>query len=254
MEKRHFLPLAVPVAAGMLLTGCGDVPAYRAESSQSRHHIGLGAAQPALPPKPPPVDCARAKCVALTFDDGPGAYTQRLLGYLRQARARATFFVLGQNVGGNAAAIRQAVSDGHEIGGHSWSHPDLTTLSGQAVKTQLGRTHQEIERVAGVRPQLFRPPYGATNARIARAAGVPQILWDVDTLDWRYRNSARVARVAVRQARRGSIVLMHDIHRTTVAAVPKVLAGLKRRGFQFAGVSDLLRAKPARPGRPYMHG
>lgn len=241
------------MALMLLLGGCGELSARQAGAANSRHGHGSGSGITRQAPPPPP-DCLRVRCVALTFDDGPGEHTARLLGHLRRARARATFFVLGENVREHAEVLRQVVRDGHEVADHSWSHPNLTHQSSRAVRSQVRRTQREVAEVAGVTPRLFRPPYGATDSRVARAAGMAQILWDVDTLDWLHQSSYRLARLVTSQARRGSIVLMHDIHRSTVAAIPRVLSGLKRRGFHFATVSDLLRAKNPRPGHSYLHG
>lgn len=215
----------------------------------------VSPSQSPSPPRPPvpPVDCAKVKCVALTFDDGPGPYTARLLGHLARAGARATFFMLGENVRHHAALLRRMVAEGHELANHSWSHPDLSGLSTEAVRAQVWRTQKVIREASGVAPTLFRPPYGSTNARVGRAAALPQILWSVDTLDWRYRSAQRNARVAVREPRRGGIVLFHDIHPSSVAAIPQVLTGLARKGFRFVTVSDLFLGKKLRPGRRYMH-
>ncbi|RAY14526.1 hydrolase [Actinomadura craniellae] len=208
--------------------------------------------KPVRPPGPPPVDCSIARCVALTFDDGPGAHTERLLGMLRARNARATFFVLGQNVGLYPQALRRAVVDGHEIANHSWSHPNLTGLPADRVRTEVGRTQRAILLASGRPSLLFRPPYGATDATVGRASGLPQIMWSVDTLDWMHRDRARVARVAIGQTRPGGIVLFHDIHKTTVDAIPEVLTGLSRRGYRFVTVSELFRGKPPlRPGVRY---
>lgn len=202
------------------------------------------------------VDCRRAKCVALTFDDGPGPYTARLLDILAAHRAKVTFFLIGRNIRGREALVRRELAEGHAVGAHTWSHPDLTGLSTAALWAQNEQTVREIERAAGFRPTIMRPPYGATNKRVGKAVrrlGLAQIIWDVDTNDWRDRNSRIVARRASR-ADRGDIVLMHDIHPTTVDAVPKILTALARRGFTFVTVPELLAAHPLRPGRVYFSG
>ncbi|MGK5550742.1 polysaccharide deacetylase family protein [Actinomadura kijaniata] len=197
------------------------------------------------------VDCAKVKCVALTFDDGPGKHTKRLLDDLRKAKVPATFFMLGQNVGGNRALVKRMAAEGHELANHTWSHPQLTQLSNAAVRSQISRTNKAIKAAGGVTPRLMRPPYGATNSRVGRAVGMPQIMWSVDTLDWKYRDVARNVRVGVNTPRKGDIVLFHDIHATTVAAIPKVIAGLKKRGFTLVTVSQLYAGKKLKPGGLY---
>ncbi|MGW4798187.1 polysaccharide deacetylase family protein [Nonomuraea sp. NPDC004297] len=111
-----------------------------------------------------PIDCRRVKCVALTFDDGPGVYTDELLRHLAAYRARATFFVIGQNVAAHPEVLRRTYEAGHEIGGHTWSHPDLTKLTAAAVRAQFARTDQAVKAAIGVTPKLIRPPYGALSA------------------------------------------------------------------------------------------
>ncbi|GAA2866389.1 hypothetical protein GCM10010517_25870 [Streptosporangium fragile] len=192
----------------------------------------------------PQVNCRRVKCVALTFDDGPGPYTDKLLGYLAKYRARATFFVVGQNTVMSGAVVRRTAQAGHEIGGHSWSHRDLTKLTAADVRADLRRTEQAIRDATGVTPKIVRPPYGALNATVRKATNQPMILWSVDTEDWRYRNTSRVVRTAIKGAKPGSIILFHDIHATSVEAIPQVLRTLSARGYHFVTVSELFGGKP----------
>ncbi|MEV0235291.1 polysaccharide deacetylase family protein [Nonomuraea sp. NPDC050786] len=193
---------------------------------------------------PPRVDCRRVKCVALTFDDGPGRYTDTLLRHLAKYQARATFFVVGSNVVTYPRVLRRTVAAGHEIGNHTWSHPLLTRLPASRVRSQIARTDRAVKAVAGVVPHLVRPPYGAFNRAVRRQISRPLVLWSVDTLDWRYRNSATVARRALRSVRPGSIILFHDIHRTTVGAMPRVLKTLAQRGYHFVTVTELFGGRP----------
>ncbi|GAB2852154.1 hypothetical protein GCM10027176_63870 [Actinoallomurus bryophytorum] len=208
-------------------------------------------------PVVPAVNCRVAKCVALTFDDGPGPYTAKLLHMLAARHARVTFFLIGGNIKGREALVRRELAQGNVVGDHTWTHPDLTKLSNRQVRRQLTRTRSEITRVTGLPVRLMRPPYGSTDksvAKVARGLGFAQIVWSVDTDDWLDRNSAIVAHRAVSRARRGDIILMHDIHPTTVNAVPKILRGLAKRGFTFATVPEVLAARPLKPGKAYYHG
>ncbi|MGR6922231.1 polysaccharide deacetylase family protein [[Actinomadura] parvosata] len=206
----------------------------------------LAEVAPTAPADAGSVDCRRVKCVALTFDDGPGPYTKALLRTLAAYDARATFFVVGQNVKAYPGIVRRAHAAGHEIGNHSWSHPDLSRLPAASIRSQLARTDRAVEAATGVRPALVRPPYGAFDASVRRQAKRPLVLWSVDTLDWRYRNSARVARKAIKSVRPGSVILFHDIHPTTVRAIPKVLRTLSKRGYRFVTVSQLFGGRPPR--------
>ena len=192
------------------------------------------------------------KCVALTFDDGPGPYTKRLLAMLAAAHhAKVTFFLIGGNIVGREGIVRQEVAQGHAIGDHTWDHRDLSTLSKRAIRSELTRTLAEIVRVTGRPVNIMRPPYGATDksvGQVARGLKLAQIVWDIDTDDWLDRNSAIVAHRAISRAHRGDIILMHDIHPTTVNAVPKILRGLAKRGFTFVTVPELLAAHPLKSG------
>lgn len=205
----------------------------------------------------PQVDCLKAKCIALTFDDGPGPHTEKLLDMLAARHVKATFFLIGGNIRGRESVVRRELAEGHAVGDHTWSHPSLSALSDGALRSQLARTLGEIRRATGRGTTLMRPPYGATNRRVAvvtHGMGLAQILWSVDTNDWLDRNSAIVAHRAVSWARPGGIILMHDIHPTTVNAVPEILAGLARRGFTFVTVPELFGDRSLKPGQTYFDG
>lgn len=184
--------------------------------------------------------------LAITFDDGPDpVLTPRLLDVLKERGVKATFFLVGRNVAAFPAIVKRMVEEGHEVANHSWSHPLLTQLGAQGVESQLRRAHDAIVKACGVAPLLYRPPYGAVGmsqrARIEKAFGYPAILWDVDPLDWQKpRLAQKVYDRVLAQARPGSIILCHDIHETTVAAMPVVLNDLKARGYAFATVTQLI--------------
>lgn len=200
----------------------------------------------------PRVDCDRERCVALTYDDGPGLPTPRLLDILQRKNARATFFLVGEMVQLRPATAHRIVRGHHEIGVHGWDHTNLTTLSTERIRSQLVRTMRIIRRVTGVSLTLSRPPYGATNRRVRmveRQLGLAEILWDVDTADWLYRDPDSVIRRALRGVRRNSIILMHDIRPTTVDAAPRLIRALRNRGFRLVTVTELLGETI--PGRSY---
>lgn len=254
-------PRGLGVVAGLAATAtvvaaCGSVHTgdLKQQAAAVKRHAAApkAAAAPAIPPQRT-LDCAaQLKCVALTFDDGPGPYTAHLLDVLKAAGARATFFMLGENVGAHRAEVRRMVMEGHQIGNHTWSHPQLTGLSSDAVRSEVGRTQKAItDASGGVAPMIFRPPYGATNARVGKAVGMPEIVWDVDSMDWRYRNVARNVRVGTKDPKKGNVVLFHDIHKTTVQAIPRVLAGLKKRGFTFVTVGELTEGRRLAAGHTF---
>ncbi|MDX3044836.1 polysaccharide deacetylase family protein, partial [Streptomyces caniscabiei] len=135
--------------------------------------------------------------------------------------------------------VRAEARAGHEVGNHSWNHPDLTKLTPAQVASQLNRTSAAVKAATGKEPTLFRPPYGAVNAQVKAATTLSPVLWDVDTEDWKYRDAARVARTVIAETKRNDVVLMHDIHPTSVAAVPEILRTLTARGYHFVTVSHL---------------
>lgn len=193
-------------------------------------------------------DCAVLACVALTFDDGPGPFTGRLLDDLGRAGVPATFFVIGAQVRGQEAMLARMVREGHTVGNHTWSHPNLARLGLQATQAQVAATDAAIRAATGVQPTIIRPPYGAMSAAV-RQVGQAVILWDVDTLDWKIRSAPSVTQRALAGVRSGSIILMHDIHPSTVAAVPDIIAGLTARGYTLVTVPQLLGQ--AQPGAVY---
>jgi peptidoglycan glcNAc deacetylase len=181
------------------------------------------------------------KVVALTFDDGPNATTTpQALDILAKYKIKATFFVQGKNVAGNEAILKRMKAEGHEVGNHSWDHPVLTKLSLEDAKKQLTDTESAITSVLGTSSKLMRPPYGAISDDIRNSLDLSFILWDVDSLDWKSKNEAAILAEIQRQASNGSIILMHDIHQTSVNSLPKVIEYLQGEGYSFVTVSELL--------------
>lgn len=186
------------------------------------------------------IDCMVERCIALTFDDGPGPYTEQLLDYLDDYDAKATFFLVGSRVGTYSDEANQIHERGHQIGNHSWDHDDLTAKGPEAAAEDIQRTNQEILDVTGVEAEIMRPPYGATNDSVIKAVDMPEILWSVDTEDWRHHDSNYVANYVEEHVNRGDIVLMHDIHETSVEAVPEILESLTEDGYEIVTVETLL--------------
>lgn len=188
------------------------------------------------------VDCRVARCVALTFDDGPVADTRRLLGILERKNTPATFFLVGDNVTKRPEIARAVVDGGHLVANHSWDHPQLTTLDDAEVRDQLRRTQDTTTEATGFTPFLLRPPYGDVDGRVrslATRTGLDVVLWSLDTKDWRTRD-AKETRDRVRaQVEPGSNVLMHDIHPSTVDAVPRIIDDLREEGYVLV-TADLL--------------
>lgn len=183
--------------------------------------------------------------IAMTFDDGPHAeYTPKLLDELKKRNIKATFFLVGQCAAEYPDIVKRMVEEGHEVANHSWSHPALTKLGAEGVRKQMENTNEAIRKASGVTPTLMRPPYGATstalNRRFAEEYGMKVILWSVDPLDWKYRNATKVHNAIVQNVHPGAIILSHDIHASTVAAMPGTFDALLAKGYKFVTVSDLL--------------
>lgn len=200
------------------------------------------------------VDCSQVACVALTFDDGPNSSTTlQVVNALNSQNIPATFFMLGSMAQSNPSVVATiAANPRFEIGNHSVNHPNLTTLSSAQVSSQITSATATLTRLSGRRITLFRPPYGSHNATVdaaCRTSGQAVILWSVDTLDWQNRNAATTTAKAVAGAKAGSIILMHDIHPSTAAAVPGLINQLRAKGFVLVTVSELLGAPVA--GRTY---
>ena len=242
--------------ASLLPSSYGEMTITVPISSVSKYLQNLTARKLANIPKPPepkpapaPAPAAPAptpttgnKVIALTFDDGPGPYTAHLLDILDQYGAKATFFLIGSKVSGQASVARSIQARGHQLGNHSWSHPELPKLSVDQIAGEIDRTNEAIRQATGVKPTILRPPYGAANGVVLeqlRARGMSSILWSVDTRDWADRNSQIVCSRAVAGARPGAVILMHDIHQTSVNAVPCILSSLKQQGYSFVTIQRL---------------
>jgi len=197
---------------------------------------------------------AHGNQVALTFDDGPGPRTRAILRLLSQARMPATFFLIGREVLAHPTLPRLEVRLGMALGDHTQTHPDLTRLSAPEVKAQLSGARDTIDAASGVPVTLFRPPYGARNTHVdaqARALGLLEVLWDVDTRDSERASAAKVAANAQRGLRGGSIVLMHE-DTATVKALPAILRSVRRRHLEAVTIPQLVAAGHRTKTCPYI--
>jgi len=276
--------LALTLGIALTGTGCAQnsIPAPRTLSeSATAPALPTVKTTPAFPRplNPPPADpelsladfqpgqgtiyssvLVRGSYIAMTFDDGPHAeFTPKLLDQLKARNIKATFFVVGQNVAAHPQIARRIVDEGHEIANHSWSHPAFAKMSNEAVSSQIQRTEDAIFSATGLRSTNFRPPYGSISA--AQKKWVPQkfklriVLWSVDPLDWRKPGDAVLRSRIVNGAHDGAIILAHDIHGTTVRAMPETFDELLAKGFKFVTVEQLLaleipKAAPTRLPSP----
>lgn len=183
----------------------------------------------------------RQKMIALTFDDGPDPKTTpQALSILKKYNAKATFFMVGKNVDAYPNIAKQVRKEGHQIGNHTWDHPQLPKLSLSDAKKEILDTQEAIQKATGVQTKITRPPYGAINNAIQYGIDQSFIMWDVDSLDWKNHNTASILNEVKKEVKPGSIILMHDVHQTTIDALPTVLDYLKEQGYTFVTVDELL--------------
>lgn len=190
---------------------------------------------------PAPRSTSNSPKIALTFDDGPHPeYTQHILKELKKRNAVGTFFVLGERVQTEPRIVRRMVKEGHEIGNHTWNHPNLRLLSAIEVAEQLSRTTAAIKEVTGVNPRVMRPPFGFYGEHVKEASELPIILWSIDPKDWDNQDPEFIVENIVGKARNGDIILLHDIYSSTAQAVGPLVDKLTAKGFEFVTVSELL--------------
>jgi peptidoglycan/xylan/chitin deacetylase (PgdA/CDA1 family) len=201
-----------------------------------------------------PVYCGggRSNAVALTFDDGPGPYTERLLQILSAAGAHATFFLIGNRLQYWPQAAREEKAVG-VLGNHSWSHPRLTGMPRWLVWLELARTQYSLSQELGWKPRLFRAPYelhNETTDAVARHLGLVEVFWSVISGDDRPNATVKsIVSNVLAGLRPGAIVLMHDIHPRTVRALPQILRAIRLRGLRAVSVPELLALDPPASGR-----
>lgn len=180
------------------------------------------------------------KRVAITFDDGPHeTVTPQILDTLKKYNVKATFYVLGQRVVNNPELARRILDEGHEIGNHTWSHPDLKKLSDKAILDEYNRTTDMIVQTTGALPSSFRAPYGSINAHIASLVPLKNVLWSIDTLDWKHRDPEQTLQIVNNLLHNNAIILMHDIHQPTADALDRVLASIQAAGYEMVTISEL---------------
>lgn len=181
--------------------------------------------------------------IAHTFDDGPGKRTGELLDALEKYDAHATFFMLGQKVSQYKSAVKKMKKIGCELGSHSFNHPNLTKLGPDAIQKQMNDTNDKLEAASGSKATVMRPPYGAINDTVKSNVGLPMILWNIDTLDWKTRDAKKTVDAVMKQVGDGDVILMHDIHTETIDAALELIPKLEDAGYQLVTVSELAAAK-----------
>jgi peptidoglycan/xylan/chitin deacetylase (PgdA/CDA1 family) len=194
--------------------------------------------------------------LALTFDDGPGPYTQQLVGVLNRYHVHATFFAIGEEERWFSAGTVLELHSGDVVGDHTETHPMMALMSAHEQYEELYEQIARIELLGGPRPRLFRPPYGsfdATTFAQLRRLRLLMVLWSTDTSDYTMPGVQAIEQSALAGAHPGAIILMHDAggdRSQTIAALPAIIAGLRRRGLEPVTIPRLMLDDPPPPGRP----
>ena len=199
------------------------------------------------------LSCSVVKCVALTFDDGPSPFDDRLLQILKDNDAKATFFLIGNKVAANPAGAKKIADAGMEIGNHTWEHPNMATLPIEDIAPQFSKANDAITAATGRAPTLYRPAGGLSTDPVRQSAatfGLAEILWDVIPFDWANdTNTAATRQLLMSQIKPGSVVLFHDTYSSTVDLLYQFIPVLKANGYRMVTVSELLG--PRTPGSSY---
>jgi peptidoglycan/xylan/chitin deacetylase (PgdA/CDA1 family) len=199
------------------------------------------------------VDCSKYKCIALTFDDGPSPYTDRLLQILKDNDAKATFFEIGNKVAANPEGAKRVVEAGMELGQHTWEHPNMTAIPPEDIPSQLSKASDAIEKATGQRPKLFRTAGGLINDAVlaeAKKQGLADINWDVIPFDWfNDSNTAATRYMLMSQIKPNSVVLFHDAYSSTVDLIYQFLPVLRANGYHMVTVTQMIGDRE--PGSTY---
>lgn len=187
------------------------------------------------------------KMVAFTFDDGPSYNTIKIVNTLVKYDSKATFFLVGNQIEKYAKTMDVLVKNGMDIGNHTYSHKELTKLRDKEILKEIDLTNEVIYNKTGIKPMFLRPSYGAMNKRIKKLSTMPIIVWNIDTLDWKYHNSNKIKDKILKYVSDGDIILMHDTYVATLNAVEMVIPELKKQGYKIVSVSELFKYKGVKP-------
>lgn len=181
------------------------------------------------------------KYIALTFDDGPSRkYTPILLDGLKERGVHATFFLMGKNIEGEEDIVKRMSEEGHLIGNHSYEHIQLTKAGAKAVCEAVEHTQEQIEAITGKRPEYIRPPYGDWNEELEEEIGMTPVLWSLDSLDWKLKNTGKIIHQVLKDVKDGDIILLHDIFPSSVEAALELIDILQKEGYVFVTADELL--------------
>ncbi len=183
------------------------------------------------------------KLIAFTFDDGPSNTTNLLLNNLDKYKARVTFFVLGSRVDNNKEVLKRAYLQGNDIGSHTYNHRNLNLLNDAEIIEEVKKTNNKIKDVIGVSPTLLRPPYGNLTKHSKKLVNMHIILWNIDPLDWKYKNKNRIANKIVEHAHDGAIILIQDIYKSSIEGALLAMEELEKQGYAFVTITEMAQLK-----------
>lgn len=202
------------------------------------------------------VKVCNVKQVAMTFDDGPSDQTTRLLNFLKQNDIQVTFFLVGNRMSSYSSIVKRQAAEGHEMGYHSYAHANQPSLSSSQITSDFNKSNQILKEMTGKEFTVWRTPGGDYNSRVLSCVPVPHIMWSVDTLDWKNRNSYSVYSAIMNRAKDGSIILMHDLYGTTVDGATQAMKEMLAGDYEFVTVTELLsrNGTPPKAGTTYFNG
>lgn len=202
------------------------------------------------------VQAGKLKQIALTFDDGPSTHTARLLNHLEGKNAKVTFFMVGNRMNSFKSSVRRIAQQGHELGYHSYAHKTQTDLSNAQIRSDYDKSNRILNQLTGKDFTVWRTPGGAYNDRVLQNVPLPHIMWSVDTRDWETRNATAVYNSIINNASDGAIILLHDLHGTTVDGAIKAIDKLLASGYELVTVTELLSrdGTPPKKGVTYFRG
>lgn len=188
-----------------------------------------------------PEDYSDQKLVALTFDDGPHpVYTERLLDGLKERNVKATFFLIGKSADKYPDLVKRMAEEGHLIGNHTMDHVQLNHQTYDQALEQIRQSNQVITRITGQTPRYIRPPFGEWSKELEEEVDMTAVLWDVDPVDWKVKNTETVVKRILKNAGEGDIILLHDVYGTSVDAALEIVDQMRAEGYEFVTVDEII--------------
>lgn len=180
------------------------------------------------------------KQIAITFDDGPSLYTEELLDGLMERNVKVSFFLIGKKVEEFPDIVKREKEEGHLIGNHTYNHVDISKVSEEVAKEELGKTDQALKKILGEGTIYVRPPFGIRQKKLEEELDLIPVMWSIDPLDWTTENVTEIVNKVVTEADENDIILMHDCYKSSVEAALRIIDILQKEDFEFVTVEELL--------------